>query len=108
MNNFMNITLIGEETDLPCNPTRVNTVIKTSFNGFKLANDATWDDWKMGIVFPDSDKAQFFVNNFKSTMMNYREGMLKDDYVVHILHFEFPKPKTLYADQIRMTKDFVF
>jgi len=107
MANFMNIELQGEANDLPCNPTRYNTVIKTKWNGFKLADSASWDDWTMGIVFPDNEKAQFFIDNFKpNQMMDYREGMLKAKYVVHILHFKYPKPKSLYADQIQMTSDF--
>lgn len=108
MNNFMGIKLIGESNDLPCNPTKSNTVIKTKYNGFKLADNCIWDDWKIGIVFPDNDKAQFFLDNFKSEMMDYREGMFKGNYVVHILHFKFPKPQELYADQIQMTENFVF
>lgn len=105
MNNFMNITLIGEKTDLPCNPTKTNMVIKTKYNGFKIANNSIFDDWVMGIVFPDAIKAQYFLDNFKSEMMDFREGMVKDNYVIHILHFKFPKPETLYADQIQMKKD---
>ncbi len=106
MKNFMNITLIGETNDLPCNPTKQNTVIKTKNDGFKLAVDATFTSWEKGIVFPDEEKAQHFINNFKKGMMDYREGMLKDDYVVHILHFTYPKPEELYADQISMKKNF--
>ena len=115
--NFMGIKLIGESNDLPCNPTRNNTVIQTKFNGFKLASDSIWEDWKMGIVFPDNIKAQFFIDNFNNEMLDYREGMLKDNYVVHILHFKYPKIESLtellvrtmfpnpYADQysIKMT-----
>jgi hypothetical protein len=107
MNNFMNVKLIGEANDLPCNPTKQNTVIQTKFNKFKLADDSTWDDWKMGIVFPDNEKAQFFIDNYDNQMMDYREGMLKDNYVVHILHFKYPKPAQLYADQISMTNDII-
>jgi hypothetical protein len=106
--NFMGIKLIGESYDLPCNPTKHNTVIQTKFNGFKLASDSIWEDWKMGIVFPDNEKAQFFIDNFNNQMMDYREGMLKDNYVVHILHFKYPKPAELYADQISMTNDYSF
>ena len=102
----MGIELTGECNDLPCNPTRENTVVKTKYNGFKLVNLASWDDWIIGIVFPDNEKAQFFIDNFNEEMIDYREGMLKDNYVVHILHFRYPKPKSLYADQIQMTSNY--
>lgn len=103
--NFMNIRLVGEPDDLPCNPTRYNTVIKTKHGSFKIADNTIWDSWVMGIVFPDNQKADYFVKNFNESMHDYREGMLKDeDYVVHVLHFKFPKPKELYADKITVSK----
>lgn len=103
----MNITLIGESTDSPCNPTRETLVVKTKYNGFKLAADGTWDSWEMGIVFPDAEKAKFFIENFKSGMHDYREGMEKGTYPVHILQFKYPKPAELYADEIQMSPDFL-
>ena len=103
----MNIKLTGESSDLACNPTRSNMVVKTSFGGFKLAEEASWDNWKMGIVFPNEEKAQYFLKTFNSKMLDYRDGMLKEDYVVHVIHFKYPKPESLYADQIKMTADYV-
>lgn len=103
--NFLNVKLVGEDGDLPCHPTKSNTIIKTRWNGFKIADDSSWDDWKLAIVFPDSEKAKFFVENFKADMCDYREGMLSDDYYVHIIHFKYPRVDTLYADQIEVSKD---
>jgi len=103
--NFLNVKLVGEDGDLPCHPTKSNTVIKTKGNGFKVVYDATWDGWEFAIVFPDNEKAKFFVENFKSDMCDYTEGMLNDDYHVHIIHFKYPRVDTLYADQIRVFKD---
>lgn len=107
MSNFMNIKLIGEETDTPCHPTRDNMVIKTKYNGYRLVDNAVGYDWEIGFVFPDREKAEYFIKHFEqSTMLDYREGMLKDDYIFHIIYFKYPKPKELYADQITMKKDF--
>jgi hypothetical protein len=60
MNTFLNVTLIGESYDEPCNPTRSNTIIKSKQNGFKTVNDITWDDWELAIVFPDVEKSFYF------------------------------------------------
>lgn len=106
MSNFMNIELFGEPTDVPCKPTRTNMVVKTKYNGFKLADHATFDDWEMGIVFPDEEKAHYFLSHFKIyEHMDYREAMLPDDYFVHMLYFTYPKKDRLYADQLKMTKE---
>lgn len=105
MANFMNIRLFGEDNDSPCNPTRTNMVVKT-INGFKTVDASTFDDWLFGIVFPDEDKAQYFLNNFNSGIhMDYRDGMLHDDYVFHIIYFKYPKTEELYADQLQMSRD---
>ena len=103
--NFLNVKLVGEDGDLPCHPTKSNTIIKTKRNVFKVADDSTWDDWEFAIVFPDHEKAKYFVENFNADMYDYREGMLRDDYYVHIIHFKYPRIDTLYADQIRVSKE---
>lgn len=106
MSNFMNIELFGEDNDFPCNPTRNNMVIKTKYNGFKRVDASTFSDWEFGIIFPDKDKVQYFLDNFKpNTHMDYRDGMIPDDYVFHIIHFKYPKQQRLYADQLKMSKD---
>lgn len=102
--NFMNVKLIGEANDSPCTPTRTNTVIKTRYNGYKLAESANFDDWVSAIVFPDNDKAQFFLDNFKPSMLDYRQGMVNDDYHFHIIHFKYPRVDELYADQLSVVK----
>lgn len=102
----MNVELFGEEHDLPCNPTRSNMVVKTKYNGFKAASKSTYDDWEFGIVFPDEEKVNYFLDNFKpKSHMDYRDGMLRDDYVFHIIHFKYPKEERLYADQLKMSRD---
>lgn len=100
MSNFMNVTLVGEEGDVPCTPKRDNTVIKTKYNGFKTATDVSWDDWEFALVFPDNEKAQYFVEHFESSMEEFNDGMIEGDYVYHVIHFKYPKVKELYADQI--------
>ena len=103
--DIFNIKWIGESTDTPPKPTKHNTVIKTKHNGWKLMDNATWDDWNMAIIFPDNVKAEYFLANFKKNMMHYSDGMLKEDYIFHIVHFKYPKSEELYADQLSMTKD---
>jgi hypothetical protein len=39
-------------------------------------------------------------------MKDFREGMLKDDYIFHVIHFKYPKVEKLYADQIKMEKNY--
>lgn len=106
MANIYSIKWIGEETDTVPRPTRHNTVIETGSGGYKLMGDSTWDHWKMGIIFPDGEKAEHFLKHFKRGMTDYREGMTKGDYVFHVVHFKYPAPKELYADQLQMTTDF--
>jgi hypothetical protein len=103
--NFLNVKLVGEDGDLPCHPTKSNTIIKTKLNGFQVGYNAIWDEWEFAIVFPDHEKAKFFVENFNANMYDYREGMLRDDYYVHIIHFKYPIEDALYADQIRVSKE---
>ena len=104
--NFMNVELIGEQGDIPCSPTRTNMVVETKYNGFKLAIHASFVSWILGIVFPDEEKALYFKEHFEKGMLDYREGMFNDDYVFHVIHFSYPRPKSLYADQIKMYKNF--
>ena len=103
--NFLNVKLVGEDGDLPCHPTKSNSIIKTKLNGFQVGYNAIWYEWEFAIVFPDHEKAKYFIEHFKPDMHDYREGMLGDDYYVHIIHFKYPRVDTLYADQIRVTKD---
>jgi hypothetical protein len=105
--NILGVDLVGETNDVKAQPTSTNIVIKTD-NGFKLFSNAVWNNWEFCIIFPDKEKAEYFLKNFKSSMNDYREGMLKDDYFFHIVHFKYPKPKQLYADQLRMKKDWSF
>ena len=105
-NNFLGITLFGEDRDVPANPTSTNTVVLTKYNGLKSLSNSTFCDWTKVFIFPDDIKANFFLNNFKEGMSNYREGMLKDNYAVHILDVKLPKPERAYVDQIMMSKDY--
>lgn len=103
--DIYNLKFIGEETDITPVVTRNNTVIKTSY-GYKLLNAASsYETWNFCIIFPDKEKAEYFLNNCKNKMYDYRDNMLKDDYFVHIVHFKYPKQDSLYADQIKMTKN---
>jgi hypothetical protein len=105
--NFMHVELTGELDDSPCLPTRANTVIKTTNNCFKTVDTASWADWKLAIVFPNEEKAEYFVKHFNSKEMeDFREGMIKEDYIFHVIHFIYPRGKKLYADQMRMSKEF--
>lgn len=105
--NIFNIKLIGEEGDVTPKITRTNTVIQTQYGGWKMLENCTWDDWKMCIIFPDNEKAEFFLQNFKTMMLDYRDGMMKNDYFIHIIHFKYPKAEELYADQLKMDKNWV-
>jgi len=98
--------IIGEANDVAPVIKSKNIVIKTKYNGLKMMDNASFTDWETMFIFPDSEKAVFFINNFKSDMHEYQEGMMKDDYIFHIIHCVYPKPEQIYADQLRMTKDF--
>lgn len=106
MTGIFDLELFGEPGDILPVITRFNTVIKTNY-GFKWIDDATWDNWKFCIIFPDHQKAKYFLEHFKWEMREFQEGMLKDDYVFHIVHFKYPQEKRLYADQMRMSHDYV-
>ena len=102
------VKLIGEVNDIKPKVIASNIVVKTMWNGMKMMNAATWCKWERLFIFPDNEKAEYFSSNFHNHMNDYREGMMKDDYVFHIVDLKYPEPKELYADQIRMTKDFEF
>lgn len=106
MATIYDIKWLGEETDTAPKPTRYNTVIKNDTGGYKLMSDSVWDNWKMCIIFPDNEKAEYFLKHFKQDMLDYREGMLKGDYIFHVVHFKYPAVNELYADQLRMEVDF--
>ena len=101
-----NINFFGEETDITPIPSRYNTVIKNKYGNFKLVNNSVWDEWDMAIIFPDNEKADYFCNHFEKGMNDYRDGMLRDNYIFHIIHFKYPKVNVIYADQINMSKEY--
>lgn len=103
--NIFNIKFIGEVGDTLPIVTRTNAVIKTSLGKWKLMEHSTWDNWEMCLIFPDNEKVQYFLNTFKNNMLDYRDGMLKEDYIFHVVHFKYPKVESLYADQLKMKKD---
>ena len=106
--DIYSLKFIGESTDIVPIVKSNNTVIKTPGKFELLASVSVFAAWEFCIIFPDNEKAKYFLDNCKNPMNDYRENMLKDDYVFHIVHFKYPKKDTLYADQIRMTKDFSF
>jgi hypothetical protein len=104
-----NMEFIGEVSDTSPTPTRDNTVIRDEFDYFHSARNAHFMNWKMCIIFPDEEKAKYFLTHFKNGMNDFREGMLKDDYIFHVIHFRYdPKPDSLYADQMNMTKNYKY
>ena len=105
MNPFINIKLFGEDNDVLCTPTEDNIVIKTDYV-FKKPTDGLWDNHEFAIVFPDEEKRDYFLTHQRDIINDYREGMLKDDYIFHIVRFKYPKVTELYADQMYMRKDY--
>jgi len=100
------IKIIGEANDVSPVINKHNIVIKTKYNGFKMMANAVGNDWEMIFIFPDSIKAEFFSTHFHTGFKDYRQGMINADYFFHIIHCEYPEPEQIYADQMRMTKDF--
>lgn len=106
--NIYEVKLIGEESDVPAIVKSYNTVIIAKNGGLFLLKDiSAFFDWELCIIFPDAEKAKYFLRHFRHGMHDYREGMIKGDYVWHIVHFKYPKEDTLYADQIRMSTEYV-
>lgn len=105
--DIYNIKFLGEDSDTKPVVKRNNIAIKTKHNGFLSLNNAIWSEWIYCIIFPDEEKAEYFLNNFKEDEMDrFQEGMLKDDYIFHVVHFKYPKRLELYADQCKMSKDY--
>lgn len=106
-----NVEFIGEKNDTTPKPTRSTVAIGTQeFNRhfFNAPHNATFKDWNLCIIFPDAEKTEYFLEHWDVNMHDFREAMLKDDYVFHIVHFHYPKRKKVYADQMYMTKDFEY
>ena len=101
------IKIVGEVNDVAPVIDKRNIVVKTKYNGFRMMDDAAFTDWETMFIFPDNTKAEYFSDNFNSREMNeYQEGMLKEDYIFHIIHCTFPEPEQIYADQLHMEADF--
>jgi hypothetical protein len=83
-----------------------NIAVLTIDNGMKMMLEASWDDWDTIFIFPDNEKAEYFVRNYKYGMSDYRQGMLKDDYIFHVIICIYPIPSEVYAEQLRMSKDY--
>ena len=98
--------IIGEQNDTAPIINRHNIVIKTKWNGMRMMDNASFTDWNKIFIFPDHIKAEFFQANFKTSMHDYRDGMLKDDYIFHIINCMYPAPKEIYADQMEMSADY--
>ena len=98
------IKIIGEANDIAPIIKKENIVIKTKYNGFRMMDDSSFTEWITMFIFPDNEKAEYFSDNFNPREMNdFREGMLKDNYIFHIINCVFPEPKEIYADQMHMS-----
>ena len=101
------IKIIGEASDVKPVINKHNIVVKNKYNRINMMVNSAFTEWSMIFIFPDNEKAEYFAKHFKIDMKEYQEGMLKDDYVFHIIHCEYPEPEEIYADQLRMKKDYV-
>ena len=52
--------IVGEKNDTAPVINKHNIVIKTTYNGFKMMDDASFTDWEKIFVFPDNKKAIYF------------------------------------------------
>ena len=94
--------IIGEANDVAPVIKKENIVIKTKHNGVLMMSNSVFSEWDKVFIFPDSEKAEYFAKNFKEDMHKFTEGMLKDDYIFHIINCVFPEPEEVYADQMQM------
>ena len=99
------MNIIGEENDTTPIINSHNIVIQTRYNGFVMMSDANFFHWETMFIFPDSEKAVYFKDNMNDDVHNFREAMLRDDYIFHIINCTYPKPRYVYADQLTMSKD---
>lgn len=103
MRNIYNTEIVGEINDTPPIINRHNIVVETKWDGFKMMDDSSFTEWVSMFIFPDSDKAEYFVEHFEKGMGRFQEGMLKDNYIFHKINCRYPIPEKIYADQLYMT-----
>ena len=101
--SIYNTKIVGEANDTPPIIDKHNIVIETKYNGFRMMDDASWDEWVTMFVFPDSEKAEYFAKHIEKGMNRFQEGMLKGDYIFHKIDCKYPIPEKIYADQLRMS-----
>ena len=100
MKNIYTVEIVGEANDITPIIKKDNIVILTEFNGLLMMDNASFTDWDKIFIFPDSEKAEYFVKNFKPNMRKYQEGMLDGDYIFHVITCRYPIPDKVYADQL--------
>ena len=101
--SIYNMKIVGEDNDTPPIIDKDNIVIETKYNGFRMMDDSSWNEWVTMFVFPDSEKAEYFAKHIKKGMHKFQEGMLKGDYIFHKIDCKYPIPEKIYADQLRMS-----
>jgi hypothetical protein len=109
--------IYGEQGDTAPILNLDNIVATTRHNGMVMIKDSSFCYVEKVFIFPDEVKAEYFCKNYKepevrrglyvSGMKDFREGMLKDDYVFHILDWgRSANEDTIYADQMYMHKNY--
>lgn len=99
--------LIGEIGEIPPTPTKTNTVIISKYNGVALWIDSTFElNPIKAIIFPNDQLAKGFIDNYSSKIHDYKEAMIKDNYVFHIVNLNSKCNGKYYADQMYMTIDY--
>lgn len=101
--SIYNMNIVGEDNDTPPIINKDNIVIETKYNGFRMMDDSSWNEWVTMFVFPDSEKAEYFAKHIEKGMNRFQEGMLKGDYIFHKINCKYPIPEKIYADQLRMS-----
>ena len=69
---------------------------RTNINAFAEIDKA--------LAFQTKEQAEFFIANYSAGKIDYRDSMLKDDYVFYVFH-KMDNDK-YYADDLRMSKDY--
>ncbi len=103
MRSIYNTKIVGEANDTPPIIDKDNIVIETKYNGFRMMDDSSWNEWVTMFVFPDSEKAEYFAKHFNEGMHKFQEGMLKGNYIFHKIDCKYPIPEEIYADQLHMS-----
>lgn len=85
-------------------PETIFIVIIQNGKAVPFSQASAFAEQDKAFAFTAKEHADFFIANYKKGLTDYREAMLKDDYIFFVLDL-IMNNSAVYADDIRMSAD---